>query len=174
MGNKEAATIAWIAIASLGFLMADGERRRIKWVQAMRRCLIRIGDAIRYERKELSALLRDIDFSATQQEKELSRILHACAEKMREKPGELSQAFSAQCVRCAAFGVVSREDAAPFEAVLGELGCCGLREQLRLIEEADERLRQREEKLRKESGKRSRLLSSLGLCSGAAVFLVLI
>ena len=49
-----------------------------------------------------------------------------------------------------------------------------MREQLRLIGEADERLRAREEELRVQAGKRAQLIRTLGLTGGAAAFLLLI
>lgn len=142
---------------------------------AMRRCLVRLGDVIRYDRSGLCALLRGIDLRATQQEKELTRLLHACADRLEEQEGmPLLSVFTAESARVSSFGVTSGEDRAAFEGVLAELGCCGLREQLRLIDEADERLRAREEALRREGTQRARLIRTLGLCCGAAVFLVLI
>ena len=49
-----------------------------------------------------------------------------------------------------------------------------MEEQLRLIDSADERLRQREEKLSRESERRAQLIRTLGVACGAAVFLILI
>ena len=175
MGNWDAAVTSMIGISAIGFLIADGETRRLRWVQAMRRCLLRMSDLICYDRPALGALLRRIELKATQQEKELSRLLHACAAELENhaQTGLLSS-FAAQSARCASFGVVSSEDRRAFEHVLAELGQCGLSEQLYLIEEADERLRSREELLRREGAQRARLIGTLGLCCGAAVFLVLI
>lgn len=175
MGNWDAAVMAMIGISAIGFLLADGEKRRLFWVMAMRRCLVRLGDVIRYDRSGLCALLRGIDLRATQQEKELTRLLHACADRLEEQEGmPLLSVFAAESARVSSFGVTSGEDRAAFEGVLAELGRCGLREQLRLIDEADERLRAREEALRREGTQRARLIRTLGLCCGAAVFLVLI
>ena len=70
--------------------------------------------------------------------------------------------------------MLAEEDRSAFENVLGELGRTGLREQLRLLGEADERLRAREEILRREADRRAQLLRTLGLTGGAAVFLLLI
>lgn len=175
MGNWDAAVMAMIALSAMGFLLADGERRRLCWVQAMRRCLLRLSDAIRYERPGLCALLRGVDLHTTQQERELSRLLHACADRLcaQREPSPLNT-FAALSAKLPSFGVVSKEDRAAFEHVLGELGRCGLREQLRLIDEADERLRSREELLRREGAQRARLIRTLGLCGGAAAFLVLV
>lgn len=141
----------------------------------MRRCLMRLSDVIRYDRPGLCALLEGMDLHLTRQEIALTRLLHACAARL--KAGEeqrLAHAFARESARLAAFGVLSEEDRAPFEGVLGELGACSMDEQLRRIGEADERLRAREEYLRREGAKRARLIRTLGLCCGAAVFLVLV
>lgn len=175
MGNFEMAVLALVLLSAIGFLLADGEKRRLKWVQAMRRCLLRLSDAVRYEQRGLCELLGGIDLSATRQEKELSRLLRSCADNLKEHPQlRVRSAFARESARLASFGVVSGEDSEPFEALLDELGRCGLREQLRLIDEAECRLRSREETLRTESARRARLTASLGVCCGAAVFLVLI
>lgn len=141
----------------------------------MRRCLLRLSDVIRYEQPGVSGLLRSIDLRGTQQEKELTRLLCACADGMeRSANPQLLLLFAEKSARLQAYGVLDEEDRAPFEGVLGELGRRGLREQLRLIDEADERLRCREELLRREGGRRAQLIRTLGLCCGAAAFLVLI
>ena len=69
---------------------------------------------------------------------------------------------------------MSGADKNAFENILAELGRTGLDEQLRLIDEADERLRQREEILRQETSKRAQMIRTLGITGGAAVFLMLI
>lgn len=143
-------------------------------MQAMRRYVLRLCDAVRYEQREIDVLLKEIYLGTTQQEKALSRLLGECAKQHKKRPGQLRAIFAEQSGKMAAFGVLSREDTEPFESVLGELGHCGLAEQLRLIEAADERLRRREEILRREGVQRSRLVASLGLCCGAAAFLLLI
>ena len=74
----------------------------------------------------------------------------------------------------AGYGVLSDEDRSAFEGVLAELGRTGLDEQLKLIGEADERLRRHEERLRQEVQKRAQLIRTLGITGGAAVFLMLI
>ena len=61
-----------------------------------------------------------------------------------------------------------------FEALLGEPGRTGLDEQMKLIGEADERLRRREAEVEHECAQRSRLIRTLGVTAGAAVFLLLI
>ena len=70
--------MAMIAISAVGFLLSDGEKRRIGWVRAMRRCLLRMNSIIRYEQPGLEQLLERIDLSATMQEKALTQILDGC------------------------------------------------------------------------------------------------
>ena len=141
----------------------------------MRRCLLRFGDAIRYEQLPLQRLLCGVDLRATQQEKLLSRLLRKCAGRIEEeKETSLGKAFQIEGAGISGFGLLSSQDKAPFEAMLEELGRYGLKEQLRLISDADERLRVREEALRHETVRRARLTASLGMCCGAAVFLMLI
>ena len=164
-----------IAISAAGFLLSDGERRRVHWVRAMRRCLVRMGSMIRYERPELSDLLLQADLRVTPQERELAQLLHRCAKRMHTSANpQLSLVFAHESARMCSYGVLSAEDRAAFEAVLAELGRNRLPEQLRLLEAADERLRAREEFLERECGMRSRLIRTLGVCSGAAAFLILI
>ena len=164
-----------VGVSALGFLLADGERRRVLWVQAMRRCLVRMNDLIRYEQPELCELLRRVDLRATAQERELTRLLHAAAKRL---PGcvnpQLMLLFAGETARAPGYGVLSEEDREAFEAVLSELGRRGLAEQLRLIDEADERLRRREEALRRETGRRAQLIRALSLTGGAAAFLILL
>lgn len=57
---------------------------------------------------------------------------------------------------------------------MAELGRTGLDEQLRILSDADERLRQREESLRRDAGRRAQLIRTLGVTGGAALFLLLI
>lgn len=174
MARWDVAVMAMIGVSATGFLVADGERRRVGWIQAMRRCLLRLYDMIRYERLGLAELLRRIDLHATPQERELTRLLHASAQRM-EADGDprLALSFQRACAGAPGVGVLSGEDRADFEAVLDELGRRGLEEQLRLIDAADERLRQREEALRKETARRAQLIRALSLTGGAAVFLIL-
>ena len=67
MVGWDVAVMAMIGISALGFLIADGEKRRVRWIQAMRRCLLRMNGLIRYEQPELTALLRAVDLRATPQ-----------------------------------------------------------------------------------------------------------
>ena len=85
---------------------------------------------------------------------------------------QMHPAFSG--LLCAAFGVLTEEDRGAFEALLGELGRTGLDEQLRLIGAADERLRRREAEVERDCAQRARLIRTLGVTAGAAVFLLLI
>lgn len=171
----DVAVMAMIGVSALGFLIADGEARRVRWVQAMRRCLLRMHSAIRYERPDLCGLLACVDMRATPQERELTRLLHACAHRLAGSAcPQVLQLFSGESARAAGYGVLSEEDRAAFEGVLAELGRTGMDEQLRLIDGADERLRAREEVLRREAGRRAQLIRTLGLTGGAAIFLLLI
>lgn len=175
MVSWDVAVMAMIAISAMGFLLSDGEKRRVRWIRAMRRCLLRMHDAIRYEQPGLSDLLLRIDLRATQQEKELTRLLHRCAKRLCpcESP-QLLLFFAEESARLPGYGVLSEEDRAAFEGVLAELGKNRLNEQLRLIDSADERLRAREELLQREGGRRARLIRTLGVSLGAAVFLILV
>jgi len=139
----------------------------------MRRCLIRMAGIIRYEQPALESLLMRIDLQQTLQERTLTRLLHACAEKLADG-GNLSVLFVQASVRMPDYGVLSKEDRAAFETLLGELGRTRLDEQLRLIDSTDERLRQREAFLSKECAKRMRLIRTLSVAGGAAVFLIMI
>lgn len=167
--------MAMIAISAVGFLLSDGEKRRIGWVRAMRRCLLRMNSIIRYEQPGLEQLLERIDLSATMQEKALTQLLHRCAKRMYCSANpQLALLFAGETARMPGYGVLSREDRAAFEEVLGSLGRSLLPEQLRLIDSADERLRAREETLERETGRRVRLIRTLGVSCGAAVFLILV
>lgn len=175
MNNWDAAVMAMIGISATAFLVSDGEQRRVRWIQAMRRCLLQMNGIIRYEQPGLCALLQRMDLRATPQERELTRLLHACANRIQKSSNpQLMLLFASESARLPGYGVLSEEDRTAFEAVLGELGRTRLPEQIRLIDSADERLRQREETLIRECAKRTRLIRTLGLAGGAAVFLVLI
>ena len=132
-------------------------------------------DLVRYEQLALDALLRRIDLRATAQERELTRLLHACADRLErcEKP-QLALLFAGESASSPGFGALRKEDSAAFEGVLAEMGRTGQIEQLRLIDEADEQLRVREENLRTEGARRAKLMRSLGVTGGAAMFLLLL
>lgn len=175
MVSWDAAVMAMIAVSAAGFLLSDGEKRRVRWIQAMRRCLLRMNGIIRYERPGLSTLLRRVDIRNTPQERDLTRLLHACADRIDASANpQLLMLFAAESARMPGYGVLSEEDRNAFEAVIGELGRAGLLEQIRVIDEADERLRQREEALRRECARRVQMIRTLSIAGGAAVFLVLI
>ena len=175
MGNWDAAVMAMIAISASAFLISDGEQRRVRWIQAMRRCLLRMNGVIRYEQPGLGVLLRRIDLRSTPQERDLTLLLHACARRMETCSNpQLMLLFAGESARLPGYGVLSEEDRAAFESVLGELGRTRLPEQVRLLEHADERLRAREEKRMRECARRARLIRTLGLSGGAAGFLILI
>jgi len=167
--------MAMIGVSSVGFLLSDGEKKRVGWICAMRRCLLRLSGVIRYEQPPLERLLERIDLRATQQERELTRLLHACAARIQNGDSpQLTLLFAGESAKLPGYGVLSREDRQAFEAVIGELGRLRLDEQLRLIDSADERLRQREETLSRECARRAQLIRTLGVACGAAVFLILI
>ena len=175
MPGRDGAVMAMVGVIALGFLVADGERRRVLWVQAMRRCLLRMCDLIRYEQPGLGELLCRIELRATPQERELTRLLHESAQKLSHCANpQLRMIFEHEAAASPLYGVLSAEDRGAFEAIFAELGHRGLSEQLRLIDEADERLRAREELLRRETGRRAQLIRALSLTGGAAVFLILI
>ena len=116
-----------------------------------------------------------MDLRATPQERELTRLLHRCARRLYASVNpQLLVLFAGESARLPGYGVLSREDRAAFEGVLAELGRIRLEEQLRLIDSADERLRVREEQLACACSQRARLIRTLGVCCGAAVFLIMI
>lgn len=164
-----------MAISAAGYLLSDGEKRRVHWVRAMRRCLLRLRSVIRYEQPGMPELLVRMDLRTTVQERELTQLLHRCAKRWyADANPQLALLFAAESARLPGYGVLSREDRAAFESVLAELGRTRLQEQLHLIDGADERLRAREEQLARECGQRVRLIRTLGVCCGAAAFLILI
>ena len=129
----------------------------------MRRCILRMNDVIRYERLPLAALLARMDLRATREQRELTRLLHLCGERMENSANpQLVELFVREAGREA------------FEQVLGELGRTGLEEQLRILSEADGRLYQREESLRRDAARRAQMIRTLGVTGGAAAFLMLI
>ena len=71
--------------------------------------------------------------------------------------------FAGETARLPGYGVLSEEDRSAFEGVLAELGRTRLPEQIRLLDSADERLRAREEELERESGRRARIIRTLGV-----------
>lgn len=175
MANWDAAVMAMIGITAVGFLLSDGEKRRVRWIQAMRRCLLRMNGIVRYEQPPLRELLLRIDLRATPQERELTRLLHACAQRMEHCSNpQLMLLFAGESALLPGYGMLSEEDRSAFEAVLSELGRTRLPEQIDLIDRADERLRAREEQLRGECTRRAQLIRTLGMACGAAAFLILI
>lgn len=175
MASWETAVMAMIGVSSVGFLLSDGEKKRVRWVQAMRRCLLRLAVLIRYEQPALESLLMQIDLKATQQERELTRLLHACAGRLRKgATPQLALLFAEECLRIPGYGVLGEEDRRSFETVIAELGRRRFDEQLRLIDEADERLRSREDVLSRECTRRAQLMRTLGVAGGTALFLILI
>jgi len=175
LGDWNIAVMTMIAVSAMGFLLSDGELRRVAWIRAMRKCMARLNCIIRYEQPDLYSLLRQIDLHATPQERQLSRLLHACAERMQccTNP-QLLMLFTGEASRYAGFGVLSEEDRSAFEAVIAGLGRSRMPEQIQLIESADEQLRSREEVLMREGKRRAQMIRSLGLAAGAAMFLILV
>lgn len=175
MGNWNRAVMAMITISALGILISDGELRRIGWIRAMRKCLIRMSSIIRYEQPELSVLLYRINLASTRQERQLTGMLHACAERIRHSANpQLLLLFTGEAARRTDFGVLDAEDKRAFENVIAELGRSRMSEQISMIDRADERLRAREAELEREGKRRAQLIRSLGLACGAAVFLILV
>ena len=162
-----------IAVSSVAFLLSDGEKRRLRWVQAMRKYLTRLACVLRYEQPELARLLLGVELRATPQERLLTKLMQACARQVQAgaSPGLL---FAAESAKLAEYGVLSEEDRQDFEAVLAELGSLRLEEQLQAILSAQERLRRREEELSRECVRRTRMIRTLGAAGGAAAFLILI
>ena len=172
---RNAAVMAMISLSAIGFAVADGEMRRVRWVQGMRRTLMRINDMIRYERVPLAKLLQSIELHATREQRDLTRLLHACGARLENSVNpQLVEIFAAETERTPGYGVLSQTDRSAFEQVMAELGRTGLDEQLRILSDADERLRQREECLRRDAGRRAQLIRTLGVTGGAALFLLLI
>ena len=172
LSMRNAAVMAMISLSAIGFAVADGEMRRVRWVQAMRRTLMRINDMIRYERVPLAKLLQSIELHATREQRDLTRLLHACGARLENSVNpQLVEIFAAETERTPGYGVLSQTDRSAFEQVMAELGRTGLDEQLRILSDADERLRQREECLRRDAGRRAQLIRTLGVTGGAALFL---
>lgn len=104
----------------------------------MRRCILRMNDVIRYERLPLAALLARMDLRATREQRELTRLLHLCGERMENSANpQLVELFVREAGRTPSYGVLAEADREAFEQVLGELGRTGLEEQLRILSEAD-------------------------------------
>ena len=171
----DTAVMAMISLSAIGFAAADGEMRRVRWIQAMRRCILRMNDVIRYERLPLAALLKGMDLRATREQRELTRLLRLCGERMENSANpQLIELFVREVGKTPSYGVLAETDKSAFEQVLAELGRTGLDEQIRILSDADERLRQREESLRQNAARRAQMIRPLGVTGGAALFLLLI
>ena len=72
MVSWDVAVMAMIGISAIGFLLSDGEKRRVRWIRAMRRCLLRMNGIIRYEQPELPALLDEVKAVATRLQRALT------------------------------------------------------------------------------------------------------
>lgn len=133
-----------------------------------------MNDLIRYERLPLVRLLEEIDLRGTREQRELTSLLHACGKRLENSANpQLIEIFTRETGKMPGYGVLAERDRSAFEQVMAELGRTGLDEQLRILSDADERLRQREECLRRDAAKRAQLIRTLGVTGGAAVFLLL-
>lgn len=167
--------MALIGVSTASFVLAEEERSRVCYISAMRRCLLRIEDMIRYEEPPLFELLMRLDLRTTPQERQLTSMLHACAHELEQNPGaKIAHSFRKKTKRIAGYGILTEEDKNAFESVLEELGCVGKMEQLKLLLSAEERLKRREEAETDVCRRRAKLISSLGVTAGAALFLLLI
>ena len=93
----------------------------------MRRCILRMNDIIRYERLPLAALLARMDLRATREQRELTRLLHLCGERMENSANpQLVELFVREAGRTPSYGVLAEADREAFEQVLGELGRTGV------------------------------------------------
>ena len=86
-----------ISLSAIGFAVADGETRRVRWIQAMRRCILRMNDVIRYERLPLAALLARMDLRATREQRELDK----AAAPVRRANGKQRQPAARSSFSCA-------------------------------------------------------------------------
>ena len=175
MANWDIAVMGMIFVTLLGFQLAEGERARVRYIRAMQRCLMRIRDLIRYEQPAISQLLLRIELNGTKEEKELTQLLRETAKRLTyTQTPQILQVFVSQSRKRPGYGVLSREDRHVFENLLGGLGRMGLEEQLHVLDAAQARLVRREASLEAECDKRAKLIRTLGLTGGAAVFLILI
>ena len=132
-------------------------------------------DLIRYEQPNLEQLFLRINLSGTKEEKELTALLRETAQRLSySQTPQILQIFDAQRIKRPGFSVLSKEDRHAFENILAEIGRIGLEEQLKALENAQKRLCRREAVLETECENRARLIRTLGLTGGAAVFLILI
>ena len=175
MVSWDIAVMAMILVTVLSFMAANGERTRVRYLQAMQRCLMKIRDMIRYEQPGIYDLLMRIDMRGTKQEKELSSLMHETANRLTYvQAPQIMQIFVSECAKRPGYGVLTMEDRHMFENLLGELGRCGLSEQLLLLDGALERMKRREQELDAQCDKRAKLIRTLGVTGGAAVFLILV
>ena len=162
-----------ISFSAIGFAVADGETRRVRWIQAMRRCILRMNDVIRYERLPLAALLARMDLRATREQRELTRLLHLCGERMENSANpQLVELFVREAGRTPEHACWPEADRRHLNRCLASLGGQGWRNSW-ILSEADERL-SREESLRRDAARRAQMIRTLGVTGGAAAFLMLI
>ena len=89
----DTAVTAMVAFSALGFFIADGEMRRVRWIQAMRRCLLRMNSMIRYERPTLGQMLAQIELRNT-----AGKSTDSDAARMRETAGKQYQPAVAEAL----------------------------------------------------------------------------
>lgn len=175
MSRWETAVMAMISVSAMGVLIAEGELTRVRYVRAMRNCLMRISEMIRYEQPDLKSLLLRIDLRGNVQEKQLTAMLHETAKRLdRTCAPQLIRLFRGQSVSRQAYGILSEEDRRVFETLLGNLGRLGLEEQIKSLEAADVGLAKREAELDEECARRAKLIRALSISGGAAAFLLIV
>lgn len=132
-------------------------------------------ELIRFEQPPLDRLLMQINLRATPEERQLSAMLRACAEKMRDSSNpQLLRVFSGASVRAPSYSVLGEADRGAYENLLGELGRTGLDGQLKRLDQAHAYFCRREEEVGAACAQRARLIRTLGVTGGAAAFLLLI
>ena len=77
---------------------------------------------IRYERVPLAKLLQSIELHATREQRDLTRLLHACGARLENSVNpQLVEIFAAETERTPGYGVLSQTDRSAFEQVMAEL-----------------------------------------------------
>ncbi len=110
-----------------------------------------------------------IDLRATREQRELTRLLHACGDGWKTAPiRSWLSSLERETGERRAMACFPSGQEAPLNRCWASLGRTGLDEQLRILSEADERLRQREESLRRDAGRRAQMIRTLGVTGGAA------
>lgn len=168
------ATAAMVLVSAFGFLRADAERNRLQYLRAMQRCMVRLHSILNKRQPEIADLLCCVDLGFTRQERELTRLFRACAERMRQGE-DLPTAFSQASARFApGYFALPKADRAVFERCILELGRLGLREQLVHFAVAETQMGSQIEGMANDTDRRVHLIKTLSVCGGAALFLILI